>query len=218
MDPTIDVLTIAADPDRWVDAGFHLDADGTCRAGRVRLAIGAVPGVTRGIVAWSLHGLDAAGAVDGLLTMDSDRGPAEPADHPNGVRSIDHLVVATPDIVRTVEALAGIGLEPRRTREFGTPLSPRRQVFFRLGEVILEVVGPGRPEGAGPAVFWGVAFTVADLEATAGHLGDLLGGVKSAVQPGRRIATLRREAGLGTRVAFMSAPEPRPGQAPGEDR
>ena len=42
-----------------------------------------------------------------------------------------------------------------------------RQTFFRLGPVILELVGPPQPDGDGPARFWGIAFTVADLDATA---------------------------------------------------
>jgi hypothetical protein len=34
----------------------------------------------------------------------------------------------------------------------------------------------------------------------------VLGSVRDAVQPGRRIATMRREANLGLPVAFMTAP------------
>jgi hypothetical protein len=45
---------------------------------------------------------------------------------------------------------------------------------------------------------------VDDLEAAAERLGDRLGRVKDAVQPGRRIATVRREAGLGVPLALMT--------------
>jgi hypothetical protein len=45
---------------------------------------------------------------------------------------------------------------------------------------------------------------VAHLDALAERLGGKLGEIKSAVQPGRRIATLRHSAGLGEAVAFMS--------------
>jgi hypothetical protein len=45
---------------------------------------------------------------------------------------------------------------------------------------------------------------VGDLDQTAHALGDLLGTPRDAVQPGRRIATLRAEAGLGPAIAFMS--------------
>ncbi len=34
--------------------------------------------------------------------------------------------------------------------------------------------------------------------------GDLLGEPRAAVQPGRQIATLRKEAGLGPAIAFMT--------------
>jgi hypothetical protein len=37
-------------------------------------------------------------------------------------------------------------------------------------------------------------------------LGDRLGEARDAVQEGRRIATLRREAGLAVPLAFMTAP------------
>jgi len=117
--------------------------------------------------------------------------------------AIDHVVVTTPDLDRTVEALAAVGLEARRTREAGT----MRQVFFRLGDrggPILELVGPPVPSGDGPARFFGLALTTADLDATARQLGDRLGWAKDAVQPGRRIATLRTTAGLTTSVAFMT--------------
>jgi hypothetical protein len=78
------------------------------------------------------------------------------------------------------------------------------QRFFRLGEVILEVVGPVEPSGDGPAQFWGFAFTVADIDATAAHLGERVGRPKPAVQRGRRIATLRTQPGVSVPVAFMS--------------
>jgi len=120
--------------------------------------------------------------------------------HPNGVVAIDHVVVTSPDPARTIAALQAVGLEPRRTRDHGV----MRQTFFRLGPVILELVGPPAPDGDGPARFWGIAFTVADLDATARYLGDRLGTVKDAVQPGRRIASLRKEAGLAVPMAFMS--------------
>ena len=76
-----------------------------------------------------------------------------------------------------------------------------------MGEVILEVVQAPpalRFDADGPARLWGISFLVADLDVTAAHLGDLLGTPRDAVQPGRRIATLRREAGIGTAVAFMT--------------
>lgn len=43
-----------------------------------------------------------------------------------------------------------------------------------------------------------------DLEATVAGLGDRVSEIRDAVQPGRRIATLRRAAGLSVPIALMS--------------
>jgi catechol 2,3-dioxygenase-like lactoylglutathione lyase family enzyme len=175
--------------------------------GSVRLRF-AGRGERRGIVEWSLRGASSL-ELDGLPTVASERPPAAGGVHPNGVESIDHVVVMTPDLDRTAELLRGAGFDFRRLREGATPGGSVRQAFFRMGEVILEVVQA--PEGtklaadpAGPARLWGISFLVPDLVATAAALGDLLGTPRDAVQAGRRIATLRREAGLGPAVAFMT--------------
>ena len=133
------------------------------------------------------------------------------APHPNGVVRIDHVVMMSPDLDRTVEDLRADGFDLRRIREGETPGGSNRQAFFRLGEPILEVVQA--PDGTSvarnpdsPARLWGLAFRVDDLEQTASRLGDLVGTPRDAVQPGRRIATLRPEAGLGPAIAFMTPP------------
>jgi hypothetical protein len=74
-----------------------------------------------------------------------------------------------------------------------------------LGETIAEVVGPPSGSSPGPARFYGLAFTVADLDATALFLGERLRPAKDAVQPGRRIATLDRAVGSTVPLAFMSS-------------
>ena len=85
-----------------------------------------------------------------------------------------------------------------------------RQVFFRLGEVILELIGQPDNPGEGDPGFFGLAITVDDLDAAGELLGEHLGTAKDAVQEGRRIATLRhREIGMSVATAFMS-PEPAP--------
>ena len=47
----------------------------------------------------------ADGTLDGLPTTASDAPPADPADHPNGATYIDHVVLLSPDLARTIEAL-----------------------------------------------------------------------------------------------------------------
>ncbi len=201
--PALTDLRVAGDLAAWVDAGFALDDGGdSLSLGTVRLRGDGV-GPT-GITAWSLSGVD-DGTIDGLLTV-TGAGPAQPGTHPNGTLAIDHLVVATPDLDRLTMALGSVGIELRRVRDAGR----MEQRFFRLGEVILEVIGQPGASGAGPSTFWGLALTVADLGATAALLGDHIGPVKDAVQPGRRIATLRHEAlDIPVPIAFLSSPPPR---------
>jgi len=197
-------LAVADEPVAWQDAGFAVDDAGRCWLGDVSVTL--TPGTGKGVTGWSVEGIDRP--VDGLPTIDLQ--PPEPVEaaalHPNGATAIDHVVVTTPDLDRTVAALEATGLEARRTRDAGRI----RQVFFRLGEPVLEVVGPPEPSGDGPARFFGLALTVADLDATAAALGDALGEVKDAVQTGRRIATLRRSAGCTTALAFLSPMTPPP--------
>jgi hypothetical protein len=204
--PTIDELTVADAPEAWAAVGFEPDGD-LLEIGSVRLRM-AGPGGGRGITGWSLRDLEAT-ELDGLPTQHSDRPPASGGPQPNGVMAIDHVVAFTPDLDRTAGALREAGLDFRRLREGPTPGGAERQAFFRMAEVIFEVIEA--PEGsriradpAGPARLWGISFLVEDLDSTAALLGDRLGAARDAVQPGRRIAPLRREAGLGPAVAFMT--------------
>lgn len=205
MSVTIAELLVADPPAAWRDAGFAVDEDDSCRIGTVRLRlVGADRG--KGVVGWSLRGLPSdVTDVDGVPTTASDAPVSEPAVHPNGVTVIDHVVLLAPDLARTVAALAGIGLEPRRERDGQLGGAPARQVFYRLGEVILEVVGSPDTVAEGPASLWGLTHTVADIDATSTFLGERTGPVKDAVQPGRRITTLRnRELGMSVRTALIS--------------
>jgi catechol 2,3-dioxygenase-like lactoylglutathione lyase family enzyme len=212
--PTLDELTVADAPDVWRDCGFAVEEE-TCVVGAVRIRL-AGDAAGRGLCGWSLRDL-AGTALDGLPTDRSERPPPAPAPaHPNGVTALDHVVAISPDLDRTVAALEEAGLNLRRIREEPTPAGAPRQAFFRIGEPILEVV-QAPPEaierggGSGrPAFFWGLAFVAPDLEATVARLGEhRVGEVRDAIQPGRRIATLRRAAGLGLPVALMTPPPAR---------
>ena len=204
MAPELVGLTIADEPDSWSEAGFSVE-DGQAVIDSVTLTFSADPG-RQGIVAWSLTGVQ-ADSIDGLATVPAPtRGdPGSGAPHPNGSSTVDHIVAASPDLPRTTEAFARLGIEDRRTRDTDQYGAPMRQVFFRLGRPILELIGPPEPSGGGPASFWGLALTVDDLDAAKGVLGDRLSEPKDAVQPGRRIATLRQgQLGMTVPIAFMS--------------
>ena len=181
--PILSEIKVGADPAAWVAAGFSVAGE-SMHVGGVSIEFVEGEG---GIVDWTL--------------ADFERDlPA--ATHANGVTAIDHVVLLAPDLEQKIAQLEAQGIELRRIREGETGMGAYRQAFFRVGRPILEVVEADPPER-----FWGITFTTDDIDAAAELLGDKLGRVKDAVQPGRRIATVRSEAGLGLPVALIS-PEP----------
>lgn len=143
--------------------------------------------------------------VDGVAVRSGDV-PAS-VEHACGAFELDHLVLLTDSLERTSGAVhAALGLECRRIRETGTV----RQAFHRFAD---PVDGPGRgcivevveSDRVRATSLMGVVLNVRDLFDLAERLGpDLLSRPKPAVQPGRHIATVRREVGLGTSVALMT--------------
>jgi hypothetical protein len=194
-------LVVADEAEVWKDLGFDVNG-GASWIGMVRHDL--VGGEGRGVTKWRLTDVEFEGdTLEGLPTAVMEAiDPDVAAFHPNGTISIDHLVIRTPNLPRTVDAFQEAGLLYRRTRDAGRV----HQAFFRAGEVILEIVGPPDPAGDGPAQFYGLAFNVVDLDDTAKYLGDRLHPAKEAVQPGRRIATLDKGAGSSVAIAFMSQP------------
>lgn len=205
-------VTVGDEPAAWARAGFAMNGS-TTRIGSTTIVCD--PGNTRGILHVHIDGLDEP--IDGLPIGRGDRPPTPDTTsgstvHPNQVTGFDHLVVMSPAIGRTSTALERLGLQKRRTRAFTAGNQQRRQDFFWLGDVILEVVGAVDervPDGNAvphePAHFWGLALECEDLDAAAAALGDRLGRIKDAVQPGRRIATVRtRDLDVSVPIALMS--------------
>lgn len=214
-EPELAELAIADPPEAWAALGFDVDAEGHLDLGGVRIRLGrggeplddpfqADGRAPRGIISWSLRGVNAMGSIDGLPSpVPRILRPPPFATHPNGATGLDHIVVLTPDFNRTAAALKRAGMPLRRTREAPGGV---RQGFRRVGPAIVEIVQP--PDlAAGDARFWGLVVIVVSLDELAERLGEHLGEIRAAVQPGRRIATLRESAGLSPAVAFMS-PEP----------
>lgn len=149
-------------------------------------------------------------SIDGLTTSYADEVPnlnsqvtgATSKSFHLEIVGVDHVVVNTPDLQRTSDAIASAtGAPLKRVRDAGNGI---RQGFHRLGGVIVEIVSTPQTL-AGPANFWGLVFVVDNLESVFAHLGpDVLTPPKSAVQPSRNIATIRSEAQLGVPCALMT--------------
>lgn len=201
--PAVAAIDVALAAREWAALGFMVD-DGRCRIGATELALDA-PGARGTLPGWALVGPQGPSDIDGVPTRWVAAAPAGDApEHPVNATRIDHVVVGTPDTARTFAALADAGMTLRRERNAGSTRRPLRQGFFRHGETIVEVVGPQDPEGDGPAALWGIVVVVADLDATAALLGDRVGRIRDAVQPGRRIATVKAEAVGGLPLALMT--------------
>ncbi len=223
----------------WQDAGFTIaSTDGStpaaCTAivsfGRTRIELTGSGG---GFLGWAFGDdagdgstAKAAGSsiaatdLDGLPFLEALALPPSPkalAPHANGIVSIDHVVIQSPDMRRTTEAFATVGLTPAGGRTTDSYGSSMQQRFFWAGDLILEMVGPlqkplGDSDNAAdqlgehaPATMFGLALVSRDLKATGDFLGDLLGEPKEAVQAGRTIAGLRgKETGISIPIAVMS--------------
>ena len=196
------VLDVPVAP--WRDLGFvtapHSDHQHTVIAG-VRFVFSGAG--SQGLTGWGFDSVsESVESIDGIPTTITAV-PNEKFDHPLDVASIDHVVVMTPSLDRTCGAIeTSLGLPLKRIREVGGGV---RQGFHRAESVILEVVERPDIAEAEPARLWGVVFVVNDLDELATRLrADVLGPVKDAVQPGRKIATVAKGAGLGVPVAFMT--------------
>ena len=201
-------LTVGDRPRAWRSLGFDVDGD-RMTVGGVTIELVGDDG-DRGLLAWSLDP-PVDGGVDGLVHRHAPDPVAERA-HCNGVAAVDHVVVGTPHVRRTLDALAAVDLEPRRTVE-GLRGGDQAYAFLLLGTCVLEVIGPrehdpGHPPA--PSAFVGLAFVARDLDAI-GALDGVAGEPRDAIQPGRRIVTLRTaEHGVSVPVALLT-PRPRRG-------
>ncbi len=127
--------------------------------------------------------------------------------HPNGIASIDHIVIRSGNCERTIAALEAAGFPRRGGRTTTSGGFPAAQSFFWAGDVILELIGPdvGEPVTDQATSIFGLALVAPDLESTARSLGELLGKPKPAVQTGRKIAGFRtRAVGMSLPIAVMS--------------
>ena len=198
-------LAIGGSRANWALVGINFSHDGVFAIGEIALRLDET--LPPGMHSWTLSNIDSTiRSIDGISTTAI---VANSRIEQNDVQGfvltpfgIDHVVVNTPDLERTSNALLlATGAELKRIRDAGNGV---RQGFHRLGDVIIEIVStPSMP--AGIASLWGFVLNVADVNEVAAYLGpDVLSPPKPAVQKNRLIATFRGAVGLGVPVALMS--------------
>jgi hypothetical protein len=197
-DPLVRGIVLGEDPSMLARLGLDARRAGngttaTCVGGVAVHAVGTDGG--RGLLAFDL-GPDARAPVP-TETMPTISAGAAGFDHPLGALAVDHVVVLAGDADATV---AAFGVEPRRREERGGQV----YAYIVAGSCLIEVVAPVVTDDR-PPTLWGLALSVRDLDAAAAYLGDACSAPKAAVQPGRRIATVRGDVlGLATPLALLS--------------
>ena len=200
-------INLCDDPSHWERIGFEVVTDNSAKSiqiGKTKLCFKEIDGA-EGIASVHVEGVTAN--IDSLnfkpRTLYSTN--IEAPFHPNRIERIDHLVVTTPDSDKTTKALIEAGIALSGIRTFGSHPNQTRQSFFWLGDVILELVGPHKVTKTGSPLFWGLALVSSDINETVQQIGDLCTPLKDAVQPGRKITTVKtRDLSIGVPIAIMS--------------
>ncbi len=126
-----------------------------------------------------------ASATPGAVTFLEKTYRADSTKAENLTIGIDHLVVASGNVEATAHAYEiAFGLRAR-----GREMKGRRYSFLKVGDVVIEIVGPNQPDSAAPPPrLWGLALRSSDIDATAARLaasGFAAAGPKPAIQGGR---------------------------------
>ncbi len=206
----VEWLTVTGDPEAWRSIGLTVSADGLVPLFGTSLRImdpavcnASEPAEGVGLTGWAFSGIPDVGDVAGFPTEVVDAALPVFAAHPIGASQLDHVVIFTGSMDEVSAAIESrTGCERKRVRDLGE----MQQGFHRIGRggLIVEIVQHADRDRS--TEMWGLVLIVDDLDAACDLLGeDKVGPPKDAVQPGRRIATIRQEVGLGTAVALMSA-------------
>lgn len=203
----VEWLTVAGDPDAWRSIGLTVTDDGWIPLmGTLLRVVPPVGDSPPGLISWAWSGIEPTNLISGLTTEVVEPPAPLYAEHELGALGLDHVVVFTFDLEMSSTGITrATGCEQRRVRDLGTI----RQGFHRAGRggLIIEVVQHPDADKFETSL-WGVVLNVEDLDAAYDTLGDdRMSAPKDAVQPGRRIATIKQDVGLGTSVALMT-PEP----------
>jgi hypothetical protein len=211
-------LTVADDVSTWTKLGFTADGSAVRIGGVTFVCANTVADGGKGITDWILHDPEGVlpASIDGITTGTANvRVPVETPTHPNGVTGIDHLVLRSHDLERSIAVLEDLDFPCRRRRDGGAYGSTTmKQAFFWLGSpddpndrIVLEVVGEADVDPATkdqPSSFFGIALVCADLDASVAFFGDFAKPPVDAVQPGRRITSISSRAGSSVAIALMS--------------
>ena len=201
--PSIAELHVGDDSEVWAHLGFNIE-DNRCR-------IGTTDVVFRegqpGIHAWALRGAQPSNFGSLPTNYVESPIPGRALVHPNSSSGLHHVVLMVPEFEQGRSALTEAGVAVSPGKVFGSADKQLLRSAPMMGDFELELIGPEKEDGSRRWDLWGLVIAVEDIDVTAELLGGLLGRVKPAVQPRRRIATVSKSAGLGVAIAFLGPEE-----------
>jgi methylmalonyl-CoA epimerase len=139
---------------------------------------------------------------DALPVAAAMHGDAEAA------RRLDHVVVLSPDMEASRRLWQHV-ISARMALDRTFPDRDRRLLFFRLGDITVEISGGAQQtaEGVGkPDRMWGLAWDVPDVAATVERLrgaGIEASDVRQGVKPGTLVATVKGDATHGVATLLI---------------
>lgn len=203
MSPSVAELYSGDAQRPWRELGFTIEED-RCRVGTTEIVFRDGP---PGIHGWAMR--DAEQSTFGPITTTIIESPVPPAGpvHTNSAVALHHLVLMVPEFELGRQALIAAGVTVDSGKPFGPENRKLLRVAPRMGDFELELIGPVKQDHSKNWELWGLVIVVNDIDATKNYLGDLIGEVKPALQPRRRIATVNKSAGIGTAVAFLGREE-----------
>jgi catechol 2,3-dioxygenase-like lactoylglutathione lyase family enzyme len=166
---------IGLEPEGIAESGSSNAIDGAALAWRrTRTSVDATHGVR-------LFFLELAG-----------RRPLSQAAGSAPVTGLDHVVVSTAEPERAA-ALYGARLGLDMSLDLSRPDWGARLMFFRCGDLVVEIVHHLREASAGPDKLWGLSWRVADIDAAQARMAGAgldVTDVRTGRRPGTRVFTV----------------------------
>mmetsp|Transcript_45518 Transcript_45518/g.97578 ORF Transcript_45518/g.97578 Transcript_45518/m.97578 type:complete len:246 (+) Transcript_45518:309-1046(+) len=203
MSARLTELRVCDSPQDWKEVGFDIDEHGVLHLPGLRICFGrCTHGASLG---FSGGNSESVASLDGIHVHHSDELSLTCGNHPNGVKSVDHVVVRTQDWKATQQAFENLGVPLRRQTE-NVRLGVKA-LFYRSEQKpspVIEVVAQTseEPHAVHSACLWGITFTSSDIDQTHHFLAHHTAPPWPAVQKGRRITTLKNGEGLGVNLAL----------------
>lgn len=225
------------DPRSWTSAGYAIEMEGqegVLSLGNVRIRLVQRQGKERGVLGLVIAYHDSQSdcshldlLVDGLpfkilhsrdncthticTTFSKSKFIKKP--NPNGACEVDHLVMLSSNMDATCAAfLKSLGVRPRRRmRPQSGWRASKEFAFFKLGDLLIEVIAPAEKQGEADQIlaskdssFWGLALTTWNMARSKLFFGGNASDIRQAFQAGRQIMTLKR-IGVSVPTVFLSS-------------